>query len=345
MTAPTVSVIIPTYNRPQLLARAIRSVAAQTFNDYELLVVQNGGTRESEHVTNGFHSQIPNLRYLSEPVANPARARNVGMCAAHGRYLAFLEDDDLWIPEKLERQVQVLEEMPDVGMVTCRSWEVNLDGTVVGERPPEALRCDFKSLVTEDCGRLISSLSGVVLRKSCVDRIGDFKTSYRISGDVEFYLRVARDSRIHSMPEFLFFYTVHHANLSGNWLRGWIDVAKILHGLAPDESLGVSRDVLHAALLRYCQRIYRRAVDAFNAKRYREAARLYAVVLQLDPWIGNKIPWGRFSNPLYRLARPYGALAYSAIAALRSRYTKNETDQPTLSAVPNKALMPSETAR
>jgi len=109
---PTVSVVIPTYNRAELLTRAIDSVLAQTYDDFELLVVDDGSTDDTEAVVTAYDDD--RVRYLAHETnrgANPAR--NTGIEAAEGEFVAFLDSDDEWRPRKLEAQLDRLEEVKD----------------------------------------------------------------------------------------------------------------------------------------------------------------------------------------------------------------------------------------
>jgi glycosyltransferase involved in cell wall biosynthesis len=112
--APAVTVGIPTHNRAGLVGEALESVLAQTFADYEIVVVDNGSTDDTVAVLEPYRGRI---RYVWQENAGRAGARNRLIELARGRYVAFLDSDDSWLPDKLERQVAVLEREPHVGMV------------------------------------------------------------------------------------------------------------------------------------------------------------------------------------------------------------------------------------
>lgn len=116
---PLVSVIIPVFNRPKALATALRSVFAQTFSDWEIIVVDDASTDESAEVALGI-GQSGKVRVIRhERNQGPSEARNTGILAARGRYVSFLDSDDSWHPEKLRRQVEVVEGDSDPSMVFC----------------------------------------------------------------------------------------------------------------------------------------------------------------------------------------------------------------------------------
>jgi len=108
---PLVSVIIPTYNRDELLRRAMESVLNQTFDDFELIVVDGAKSDETKGLVKSFGDK--RLRYVPQKGKGIANARNIGIKKARGEFIAFLDDDDIWKPEKLERQIQGFKELPE----------------------------------------------------------------------------------------------------------------------------------------------------------------------------------------------------------------------------------------
>src|SRR5262245_33293054 len=113
--SPAVSVIIPAYNAANYISETLDSVLAQTFQDWEIIVVNDGSpdTEELEHVLGRYQEQIS---YRKQENRGPGSARNEGMRHARGKYLAFLDSDDLWLPDFLSEVVQFLEEHPSISM-------------------------------------------------------------------------------------------------------------------------------------------------------------------------------------------------------------------------------------
>jgi len=111
---PTVSIIIPTYNRARLLPNAIRSVLEQSYGHIEIVVIDDGSTDDTRKVLEPFKDRI---LYLTSDHKGTAHARNVGMKAATGKYIAFLDSDDTYLPYKIELQVSFMEDHPEVGIV------------------------------------------------------------------------------------------------------------------------------------------------------------------------------------------------------------------------------------
>jgi glycosyltransferase involved in cell wall biosynthesis len=184
MGAPAVSVIIPTYNRRDLVQKALQSVFAQTYRDFEIVVVDDGSTDDTRAVVEG----IALVRYLFQKNGGPASARNLGIRQAQGQLIAFLDSDDVWLPEFLSAQVDVLRRYPEVALVCARS--------IVGKKEAK----DFplgRELIVGDLYPKLYERSFVrtpatVVRKSCLDAVGGFNESYRWSEDHDLWLRIAR---------------------------------------------------------------------------------------------------------------------------------------------------------
>lgn len=126
-----VSVVLPTWNRAYVLPRAVESVLAQSYPRVELLVVDDGSTDDTAAVMARYGSRV---RYLARANGGVAAARNTGLSAVHGEFVALLDSDDEWLPWKLEAQLAVLREFPDAGMVWSDMTAVDEHGKVVGER-------------------------------------------------------------------------------------------------------------------------------------------------------------------------------------------------------------------
>lgn len=130
----TVSAIIPTHNRQELVTEAIQSVLAQSYRDFEIIVVDDGSTDSTRSVVQAFTD--PRLRYIHQENAGLAAARNTGIRAARGDFVAFLDDDDVWFPEKLSWQVTVLQRQLDTGLVTGGWVCVDNSGTQLSQAKP-----------------------------------------------------------------------------------------------------------------------------------------------------------------------------------------------------------------
>jgi glycosyltransferase involved in cell wall biosynthesis len=153
-----VSVVVPTYNRAYIIAQAINSVLAQTYRDIEIIVVDDGSTDATSEVISKFG---PKVRFFRQRNAGVSAARNLGLRAARGEFVALLDSDDAWLPWKIEAQVAVLRAFPEVGMVWTDMKAVDPDGR---EHCPRYLRefySAYRKVRIEDVCRDVHMLSEV----------------------------------------------------------------------------------------------------------------------------------------------------------------------------------------
>jgi len=187
---PRVTVIIPTYNRASLLPEAVDSVLAQTFADFELLVVDDGSTDDTRTVVQG-HAD-PRVRYIQRQRGGISATVNAGVREAAGELIARLDSDDVWLPEFLAVQTIALDRNPEAGFVYAKGVAMNAaggqaNGEIVG-RAPRFADDAFASLLTTDCTCNIT----VVARRMALVEAGLFDESLRMHEDWDMWLRVAR---------------------------------------------------------------------------------------------------------------------------------------------------------
>jgi glycosyltransferase involved in cell wall biosynthesis len=182
--APLVSVIIPTYNRADLVRQAVASVKAQTFRDFEIVVVDDGGTAGAC----GVLSAGPELRVLRHPGRRGvAAARNLGVAAARGQWLAFLDSDDLWLPDKLARQILLLEGQPE--LLICQTEETWVrQGVRVNK--PAAHRKVTGQIFLPSLARCMISPSAVMLHRRLLQDHGGFDETLPAAEDYDLWLRL-----------------------------------------------------------------------------------------------------------------------------------------------------------
>ena len=196
-TKPEVTVIIPTFNRASLVVRAIRSVLGQTCQDWELIVVDDCSTDGTEQAVRGFSdNRITYIRH-DRNRRLPA-ARNTGIRRAQGEYVAFLDDDDEWLPEKLEKELEVFRNSdPAVGLVYTGKMILDESGRVLKVRMPTKSGWVYDALLDWD---FIGSPSRVTVKKQVLDRVAGFDETFLNCQDYDLWLRVARASKIACVP-------------------------------------------------------------------------------------------------------------------------------------------------
>jgi cellulose synthase/poly-beta-1,6-N-acetylglucosamine synthase-like glycosyltransferase len=196
---PRVSVIIPTYNRAHMLREAVDSVLCQTFKDYEIIIIDGFSTDDTEAVVNSYHDR--RIKYYKNQNNGIASInRNFGIEKSRGEYIAFLDDDDLWLPEKLEKQVKLLDSNKKLGLVYSDCFIINANGTIrkksyLTGRPllrgaslTKLLRFNFIPTLT------------VVIRKKVLEKVGVFDPSRKFCEDYDLWLRISQ------------FYSIDHVN-------------------------------------------------------------------------------------------------------------------------------------
>lgn len=203
---PLVSVVIPTYNRPDFLKGAIETVTSQTLVNLEVIVVDDGS---EENYARKVVDEFPDSRIrVEEHDSNKglSAARNTGTREAEGEYIAYLDDDDRWQETKLEQQVAVRENQSDVGLVTCCTASINSEG--------EILRCEA-SKPSGDLSNaifrmnIIGTPSRILVRRECFEDIGLFDTDLPTKQDWDFYIRLCQNWRVYCFDDILCFRTVH----------------------------------------------------------------------------------------------------------------------------------------
>lgn len=202
MTAPLVSVIIPTYNHARFVVQAVQSVLAQTYPHVEVIVVDDGSTDETAQVLEPFAGRIKVVKQANGGVA---AARNHGFTFAQGHYLTFLDADDLFLPEKLARDVALLEADPAVGVAYCSWFYVAEDGEqVLGELRPRQNGDLLEDLLLR---RFHCVPGAATIRRTALEQVGLFDVNCAAAADTDLWVRLAYAGyRFASVDEPLFRY-------------------------------------------------------------------------------------------------------------------------------------------
>ena len=206
-----VSVVIPTYNRAQLLCRAIRSVLRQTYTHLECIVVDDGSTDDTAQIVRQFADD--RLLYLRhETNRGGSAARNTGIQNASGNYLAFLDSDDEWLPAKLEKQLQSLQSCSEhVGAVHCQFYAVfDATGDRIKVKKPLNFRGDVYQRLLQ--GENQSSTSLFLVRRECFKTCGLFDEELTSFQDYDMWLRIAQRYHFECVEEPLAVVHVHYGS-------------------------------------------------------------------------------------------------------------------------------------
>jgi glycosyltransferase involved in cell wall biosynthesis len=219
---PRVSILLTCYNHLAYLPAAVEGVRAQTFDDFEVIALDDGSTDG----TRDWLLEQPDLRViLNERNLGTYGTLNAGLREARGELIAVLNDDDLWAPEKLARQIELLDAHPEVGLVHTGGHFIDRDGNrtegnPLGFRFPTFETGDIlQGLVYEN--KIIASAA--LARRECFDRLGPFDEGYFGSGDWQMWFRIAEEYRVGFVDAPLTFYRVHGENASHKLERIWRD--------------------------------------------------------------------------------------------------------------------------
>lgn len=225
---PLVSVVVPTYNRRELLRETLVAILSQTFKDFEALVVDSSSTDSTGEFIRAMEDT--RVRYFKKPADGlVATGRNLGIRNSLGRYIAFCDDDDLWVEDKLSQQVEFMEQNPDVALSFGYAVDFGDAGSAGCLRYTKN-ECDgaasFDALIM---GNKITA-STVMVRKSSLDKSGLFDETpeFRAIEDYDLWLRIARDGRIACMPRVLCKYRVHEGALTRNPYKENLKLLKLI---------------------------------------------------------------------------------------------------------------------
>lgn len=225
MSSPLVSVVIPTYNRAYCLPRTIDSALAQSHQNLELVVVDDGSRDETREMLSARYGHEPRVRYIYQENTGVSGARNRAMAESRGEFIALLDSDDVWFPWKIESQLAVLRTFPEAGMVWTDMEAINPDGHVFNRRYLRTMYSAWRWFTNDDlfdksiclsdvtpelpppirngiayCGDIYSQMimgslvhtSTVLLRRERMLHAGQFQVEYRAAEDYPFHLKTCR---------------------------------------------------------------------------------------------------------------------------------------------------------
>ena len=200
--AARVSILIPVYNCAPFIAEAVESLLAQSYQDFEIIVVDDGSTDETAQILRRY----PRVQYFSQPHSGISAARNLALNKARGELIAFLDGDDLWKPEKLQMQVSYLDEHPSCQIIFCRYRNFT-------DIPEEKLTLKEKRLLHTEIPLF---LAGACMRKELFNQYGHFNTQYPYAEDTEWIarLKIARADISHRLETPLYLRRVHGKNIT-----------------------------------------------------------------------------------------------------------------------------------
>jgi hypothetical protein len=327
---PNVTVVIPAFNAQRYIREALDSVLAQTYRDFEVVVVDDGSTDSTREIVASYGDPSTSLRAgpvrcVSQANAGPSPARNRGIREARGQLIAFIDSDDLWMPEKLAEQVPLFDAEGRVGLVYCHGERMAADGSPIPTpHPPKPVgRVFLEFLVRNHC-----PTSGAVVRRECFERCGFFPENMVWAEDWYLWLRIARLYEFAAVERVLVRHRVHPAALTGQLERAYHGARSVLEGALTEADgpqaeaarrSGLDRLDRNQGLLllglgeaRKARACLRRALGSALADRHAAAGCLVSLLpgalrrpllrlwKRLAPWV----PWGENGRPLLATTEP-----------------------------------------
>lgn len=215
-TASLVSVIVPAYNAERFLADSVRSVLGQTREELELVIVNDGSTDRTGELAHSFRAADPRVRVVDKPNGGLSSARNAGIARARGELLCFLDADDVFLPDKLERQVAFLELFPSSDLVYSDHYvgDASLAPVLLDRRAPPAI--PMRQLLA--CRNWFAPMAAL-LRAGLQRRIGLFDESLAASEDWDFWIRASETGILSYLPGPVGVYRTHGAQMHNDARR------------------------------------------------------------------------------------------------------------------------------
>ena len=214
---PTVSVIIPTYNRAHLIERAIKSVLNQTYQDFELIIIDDGSTDNTNEVLKKYIESDNRIQYIRHKInKGGSAARNTGIKNSVGKYIAFLDSDDEWLPEKLMEQLNVFkDESYEIGAVYSGFQYIDIKGNHKGRQHiPKSEGYIYDDLLTKNC---VGSASTILIKKECLDQVELFDETLPSCQDWDMWIKIAKYYKFAFVKAPLVKYYIHYNQISNNF--------------------------------------------------------------------------------------------------------------------------------
>lgn len=281
---PVVSVVIPTYKHRDYIIETLASVFAQTFTDYEVVVVNDGSPDDTAEVLRPLR-EAGRIRYFEQPNQGQAAARNRGIREARGEFIALLDDDDYWPADKLEWQVAALARRPDAAFVAgcCRIvTDTGAISTAPARQPANDLEKRFLT------GNWVVSPGQVLVRAENLRRVGPLNPAIWGADDWELYIRLCQTGPLVYDHRSALNYRIHAGNASKDYWRLYRN-SRAVYDLHIAPLLGregrAARRLAKVFLRSYAGRAEEVAVEALFAGNRSEARRNYVRSLRINPWM------------------------------------------------------------
>jgi len=283
---PKISVITAAYNHVKFIRQSVESVQAQTYRDFEHIVVDDGSSDGTAEILKSFVGQIT---YIRQDNRGAHAAINEGIRRSSGDYIAIIDSDDAWLPNKLERQIEAIEKSPEAGMVYSLAYFINSKGEVqdlvwLMGTPFDDPNVAFEELLEVNRIPIVTAL----VKRSCIEEVGFFSETLKALSDWDMWLRISAKWSIIFIPEKLALYRVHENNAWHGLLKsGRVSRERLLllrnataAMAGTDHESNESRDRIRAA---FGNRILYTSYEYCRRHQYGELVRYLLFALKLHP--------------------------------------------------------------
>ncbi|MCM8812085.1 MAG: glycosyltransferase [Candidatus Omnitrophica bacterium] len=311
MSAPSVSIIIPAYNRASLLRDALESVRRQTFREpLEVIVVDDGSTDDTEAVILPY---LPWVTYIRQKNQGVAAARNTGILKAVAPYIAFLDSDDIWLPHKLERQMEFLRQKPETGLLYARMWSYDVETPDKKRLEPRMIARTFEDLLN---GPNCITTSTVIVRKGCFETAGLFDPTLPAVEDHELWLRIAKRFLIDFLDEPVAEYRRHKTSTTSEPVRLYEGYRRFYESILKQYRQEM-RDP-RSAERQLAKFEYLCGTAALKGGKAKEAFRLISRAISRDACLGTQFRDEKVKgfSGIFLPLKPYAVLTVSALRAI-----------------------------
>ncbi len=289
---PIISVLMPVYNAQRYVAAAVESILSQTFENFELIIVDDGSTDRSEIILQEYAAKDPRIHLISRPNTGLVAALNEALACARGEFIARMDADDISMPQRFEKQIAYMKAHPECVLVGTHVVTMDSDGALIGAMPDIAFGHDRIDQNLLRCGWPIAH-PAVMMRASALRDVGGYRVECWPNEDHDLFLRLAENGKIENLPEVLIHYRKHASSISAmNNDRMSNLVSQIVIEACRRRGIAVPPEVGHSKISPPLQTVDVQRLWAWQAMKNKNigTARKYALAalvrrpLSIDSW-------------------------------------------------------------
>ena len=210
------TVVMPAFNAERYIAEAIESVLAQTLEDFELIVVNDGSRDRTREIAESYALRDSRVRVVSHENLGPGPTLNRGIALSSSEWVVLMHADDVMMPNRIERQLAFVAEHPELAVSSCWVKHIDFQGKVIAQDSSRHLTCQSSVQALYEANEVIAiSHSGTILRKSAVEAVGGYRAQFRVNEDADLWNRLLEQGyRLLVQPEYLLKYRIHGGSAS-----------------------------------------------------------------------------------------------------------------------------------